>query len=519
MTYPSEPIPSPTAARRYIHHEEELDLSCIGEDEATQIATELTTNTTLFKLSLDRIGDGGALALMPALSANKTLTKLSLSYNGIGDAGMEALGQALMQNESLEWLDVGSNKFGTVGLASFANALKANKGLTKLLLWYNSIDDEGSRIVATALKWNTTLTELVLSSNKIGDEGAATLGEALKTNSTLKSLSLSYSVFGEEGATSLLHALTEWNTTLTFLGFENDSTRWHHGHTSWAIVRAIHALLDANEAGTRLLHAASKLDLSSKNIYDKLARQIAKELACNETITSLDLSKSVYGGSGGIIVNALVKNRTLMSIRLDDNHIECSDCSAIAAAIRVNTALRKLFLNGNRIGLAGATALADALRVNESLQVLGLGRNLIRDNGAAAVANAFRSNATVRRLDLNGNSITDAGALAILTTLKEYNHVLTTVNLRDNADISPVLQEKIDFLLFSRLVLVSFLTRVYTPLEKRLTQLAIRALQASSLRRMESEPLQWHGTAAGPIFYLVKSLVKEGDSPSRKRLR
>jgi NLR family CARD domain-containing protein 3 len=283
------------------------------------------------------------------LSANKTLTELSLSYNGIGDAGMEALGQALMQNESLEWLDVGSNKFGTLGLVSFANALKANKGLKKLLLWYNSIDDEGSRIVATALKWNTTLTELVLSSNKIGDEGAAALGEALETNSTLKSLSLSYNVFGEEGATSFLQALTEWNTTLTFLGFVNDSSRWHHGHSSWTIVRAIHALLDANEAGTRLLHAASELDLSSKNITDKLARQIAKELTNNSTITSLDLSKSTYRVD---IVKALVTNRTLMSIRLDDNHIRCADCPAIAGALRETTVLTKLFLNGNRIGLA-----------------------------------------------------------------------------------------------------------------------------------------------------------------------
>jgi Leucine Rich repeat len=157
--------------------------------------------------------------------------------------------------------------------------------------------------------------------------------------------------------------------------------------------------------------------------------------------------------------------------------------------------------------------------VNESLQVLGLGRNLIGDNGVVAIANAFRSNATVRRLDLNGNSITDAGALAILTTLKEYNHVLMAVNFRDNADISPVVWENIDFLLSSRLVLVSFLKRVHGLLEKRLTPLVISASQASSSPCMESDPLQWHGAAAGPIFYLVKAVIKEANVPSRKRLR
>jgi Leucine Rich repeat len=279
--------------------------------------------------------------------------------------------------------------------------------------------------------------------------------------------------------------LTECNTTLKWLSLEYSDAQ----PISADILFDIEAIIDANKAGIRLLHAESVLDLSYKRIDDKRARQIAKELACNSTIRTLILSKNDVRDEGSVdIANALINNRTLTSIRLDDN----------------------------LIGNNGCYTIAEALRMNKSLQVLGLGRNCIGDDGAVAIADSLRTNATVTRLYLDGNCISDGGAMSVLTLLKNYNHTLLTVNLLDNIDVPPVLWEKIDFLLVSRVAHQAFLKRLHKPLEKRLIPLAIRTV---SLCPKISELGHGCEMTAGPVFHLVRASASEKAPPSRKRSR
>jgi Leucine Rich repeat len=219
----------------------------IGDREATQIARELATNTSLRELDLSYnfIGGGGAVDLADALAKNKTLKSLDLYCNEIGDdgaggAGMEALGRALARNRSLVELDVGGNilflfvcrfRPGDAGLASFVAGLKVNKGLKSLALRSNCVPDEGAWLVADALKVNSSLTKLDLSENCIGGEGAVALGEALKVNTALRRLDLSGNYIGDEGAVALGEAL-KVNMTLRRL----DLRRNHigdKGASSW----------------------------------------------------------------------------------------------------------------------------------------------------------------------------------------------------------------------------------------------------------------------------------------------
>jgi NLR family CARD domain-containing protein 3 len=477
--------------RIYIHDEvEKLNLDDYGIDakEAKLLAEELATNRSLEDLSLggNWFGDDGAVALARAVTTNKSLRVLWLYRNGIGDVGLTALADSLKQNESLETFSVEEVQLGNVAvLTSFANALKINKGLKELNLGDNSIDSEGAAILADALKVNTTLTDLELSDNSIEDEGA----------------------------TSILNALAGWNTTLTTLAlWGNDISETIHS--------AINTFVDANRVGIRLLHAAGKLDLSSKGVCDGRATIIAMDLADSTTVTTLILNKNdiSHQGCAGI-ADALVKNCSLISIELNDNSIGDAGCSAMAATLVQNTVLTTLWLNGNGIGLPGATALAESLQVNTSLQVLGLGRNDLGNDGAVVVANALRSNTSLARLDLDGNNISDEGAMALLTTLKSCNCTLVALNLEGNADISPALQEAIISALDSRQVLNFLLKHLLKPLAKGSIPSAVQVVHRGSIFDKEAELAHCDKAAgnAGFVFHLVRAAALNDSKVIKER--
>jgi Leucine Rich repeat len=267
-----------------------------------------------------------------------------------------------------------------------------------------------------------------------------------------------------------------------------------------ALRSAIGEILDSNKAGIRLLGA--KADLSLKNIEDKEAKQIAKELADNSTVTTLLLCTNCMGNRVfAAIASALVKNRTLTSIWLDNNDLSDEGASTVAAVLRENSILLKISLNGNRIGPRGAAALAEALCVNTYLQLLRLGQNCIGNDGVTALAEALVRNSALSTLDLRCNVISDDGVMVILDSLKQHNVSLSALFLEGNPKISPALGKDIDFVLTSRRVLRSLLKHLHKPLEKRLIPLVVRSVQLDLSLALSpcSE------AAAGPIFYLLRT--------------
>jgi NLR family CARD domain-containing protein 3 len=403
---------------------------------------------------------------------------------------LEALAQALTRNDSLELLNIGWNRFGIAGLTSLANALRSNQGLARLYLDSTSIDDAGSIILADALATNTSLSVLHLGGNNITNDGAS----------------------------PWLDVLTKCNTTLTMVDLK------HNGDISHTISSAIARFVSANGARTRLLNAGAKLDLSSRRIDRVQAKRAAMELAVNTTVTELLLNGNNLHHQGCVdIANALIQNRVLTSIELDDCLVGDDGCSAMAAMLGVNSVLTKISLNKNRIGPAGAIALADMMQINVTLEHLGLGQNNIDNEGAAAIAAALRWNAKLERLDLSSNRISDVGVMAILKALKEINCSLMWLNLEGNAEISSSLQKDIGFVLASRITLKSFCKFLGKPLDQKLMSMAIQGLQLNSIKNPEVAHVQ--EATAGPIFLLVRAAAL-GDSkvvkaalPSRKRGR
>lgn len=62
---------------------------------------------------------------------------------------------------------------------------------------------------------------------------------------------------------------------------------------------------------------------------------------------------------------ALMRNRSLTDLALDDCHIECAGAETLMRAVAAHPHLRRLSLQRNRVGDAGMRSVADALARHE----------------------------------------------------------------------------------------------------------------------------------------------------------
>jgi Ran GTPase-activating protein (RanGAP) involved in mRNA processing and transport len=466
---------------KFINNESGLDLMWknIKAEQAEQLATELSTNTTLLELVLasNNVGDGGAIAIANALGTNQTLTGLWLDNNNIGDEGIEALGHCLKLNHSLSKLIIRYNSVGTAGMISLADALKINNSLKELGMDSCSIDDEGAINMAKAIETNTTLTELDMQNN----------------------------VVGENGALAILDALNEHNTTLTWVCLEGNSNISRDIHSE------IYCVTSANHYGVRLVRAGATLDVSDKSICIRTTMQIAKELALNTTLKVLVLNRDTVTDNGEVnFASALATDRATWNENdvIFRSMIDDVGGSAIANALCKNASLQSLVLTGISMTVG---AISKLLEVNSSLFKLAIGKSCVGDESAAAFADALKINSTITELDLANNSITDTGATALLLTLREHNRTLQTVNLSDNLSISQDLQRSIQDVLRFNSWLKRLRQPLRGPLKERIIPVVVQALHQRDSRRRR--PRRAHGmkaparsnAAAGIIFFLTKT--------------
>ena len=137
-----------------------LDLSCnsIGVGGAVCLSQALATNSSLINLDLsgNGIGDDGAASLFRALTANSSLTNLNLSSNFICESVTSCLVQAFPAI-SLTSLDLSVNRIGDDGAVWLSKALVANSSLTYLNLRSNPIGVSGHAALIKRKKLNKTV--------------------------------------------------------------------------------------------------------------------------------------------------------------------------------------------------------------------------------------------------------------------------------------------------------------------------------------------------------------------------
>ena len=119
-------------------------------------------------MSVNRIGDEGAITLSAVLSHQPHLKRLLLASNRIESAGVVALASALENNDVLQVLDLGlytstgdlmelPNRMENEGAAALAHLLTVNSSLRYLSLAHNGLTSAAFPVVVDAVRQSSSL--------------------------------------------------------------------------------------------------------------------------------------------------------------------------------------------------------------------------------------------------------------------------------------------------------------------------------------------------------------------------
>ncbi len=139
-----------------------------------------------------------------------------------------------------------------------------------------------------------------------------------------------------------------------------------------------------------------RLQLRKVQFEEEEIESLAKMLASNATLTTLDLSGAGISSSGAMLLaQVLTKDNTSLA-RLDLTYCDIADVGAehLANMLKTNTPLESLDLCDNNITSMGITHLAEALKHNTTLKVLRLDGNTLFE-GLECLASALTVNTTV----------------------------------------------------------------------------------------------------------------------------
>ena len=114
-------------------------------------------------LSVNPIGDEGAVALAQSITKNRTITELNLSWCGITATGGAELASSLMVNSTIESFNISCNSVEEA-VPAFAELVRLSKKLKTLDISSDkSLSQSTVNALLDSLASNQTLEELVLS--------------------------------------------------------------------------------------------------------------------------------------------------------------------------------------------------------------------------------------------------------------------------------------------------------------------------------------------------------------------
>jgi Ran GTPase-activating protein (RanGAP) involved in mRNA processing and transport len=158
------------------------------------------------QLSLNEMGDEGAMALSQAFPHVGKLRRLHLSCNGITSDGMTAICNALVHLPMLRHLSLSHNGFGDEGAIAFSNSMHSLPQLRRLNMEDCDIADSGICAIAANLQFTQHLHGMILKDNDITDTGAIALANGM-AGMQVKDLSFRRNAIGPAGTKALRHVL------------------------------------------------------------------------------------------------------------------------------------------------------------------------------------------------------------------------------------------------------------------------------------------------------------------------
>ena len=300
------------------------------------------------------------------------LRELKLAGCDLRDEGAAALIPALL-DVPLTTLDLSSadqgNHLGVKSMRALAQLLQATRTLTSLNVDYTELGDKrgpkSGAAFAEGLAGNGTLRSLRMRGCSLGAAGGVTWEKvaAALGGSQLTDLDVGFNDFKGSDAQILARLLAGSKITSLACGANSD-------------IRGD----DAEQLASALLGHAPLEKLCGVPLGEM--REGRRQL------TELDLSKYRTGGLIGVLVlrELLPLQRSLASLDLANNGLQCSAVQALSTVLSSLGALTRLVLSGNRIASKGLEALAGALP-STSISYLDLNQNpdLNGKSGAAGL--------------------------------------------------------------------------------------------------------------------------------------
>eukprot|EP01062_Namystynia_karyoxenos_P065878 TRINITY_DN59928_c0_g1_i1.p1 TRINITY_DN59928_c0_g1~~TRINITY_DN59928_c0_g1_i1.p1 ORF type:complete len:620 (+),score=235.37 TRINITY_DN59928_c0_g1_i1:88-1860(+) len=204
----------------------------------------------------------------------------------------------------------------------------------------------------------------------------------------------------------------------------------------------------------------TRLALPENRITDDMTKGLLLGLVRNKTVETLDLSHNKIECDGARALATLLmkqgkegqQGNKITDLDLSDNLIRVPGGRALGKALMLNGCLRKLSLRLNRLTDDGGKAVVDGLKENGSVRVLNLTNNELGAESAQSVSDALKCNTTVRELHLTGNNFSeDAGKLLLDAVRAMHNTSLVVMDCRasgvavqDIEAINEILKARVD---------------------------------------------------------------------------
>ena len=402
--------------------------------EINIISNDLKVRLVCSRLSLINCGitDEGAKTLSDAIRSSN-IKILELSMNSIGNEGALALANSIESCFILQTVDLSCNQIGDDGALAIVRAIPLK---ARLFLWSNVISKHGAETLLQ-IKQDVDLNSLHINSRSIGDSGAKAIFSGLKNQNVrenlrfynfgcLHTLRLCTNLIGIDGAKALANAL-EACTCLISLDLSNNEIG---GDGAKAIIDVLSACMSLNS-----------LNLSSNSICDSSTEAFADGLR-KLSLHELDISGNSIGDKTiEVLADALRVHTSLASLNLSDNSIGDDGAKALADVLKESIKLTSLNLSKNLIGTEGAEALATTLsailhgKKSSDFHTLSLRQNSIGPIGAKFLADALKNCTSLHTFDINFCDICInsnlKGAMALACVLK-HSRNLHTLNIAQN---------------------------------------------------------------------------------------
>jgi len=284
----------------------------VSSFEFIPIAEGVKKNTSLhnFICNYNRIGKKGVEAFAEAIKFHHSLTNVSL-IDGNLRAKLHPVLEVFKNNmcPKIVSLDISKNQMSsTSGVDLIGEMVKFNTTLRNLNLSGNHIDLEETTLLFNGLTSNTSLTSLNISgSNLCQPETGRAIGEYLKTNTSLYDLNLSKCRLDNMQSCNYIFESLKTNKTLISLNL------YHNGIKKYSLVKLNESMVENT--------SIQCLDLGDNFLTTENVLLLTDMIEKNSTLKELDLRNNtlVSNENTSRIVEAIIKNKSIVKLNLDDN--------------------------------------------------------------------------------------------------------------------------------------------------------------------------------------------------------